>query len=422
MAVGNNVLPNTYIPVLPPGSITAILLKLPRQSLIDLFGKWPRIVNTQPPPQTSKTQRETNKLVLAECESFRLNKPNKKHVVERIIYYWPRGLNLLQLSQIDCQMIVDKPNSFSWIASVVKTSKGLDHPINLDPKSFLDLLSQDLTTFFMNHIYVCKHPNLPLIIVRIQVFDLESASLSRSSSRPHITSNRAYFVAIPLGSAYIIHSPGNLLVTDIIMQVVERNLPQENQNLLTLVTDKKQRPVKSLDSMQTLYGISRFGNSLGAWILYADNSVDISPIGPIEDHKSVKSLEDHSNLSIKEIANVRFRGSKDGQINLEKLHEDHLVFDNRKRRKKNTHQLDEFGSLAPMQYAEFLLKRNNDGRQTSITLKFTGSDVFAGLHELSVQTTDESKMIVNPKKMPSWLTGEEGRSCGTVKDGIFLHN
>lgn len=54
-----------------------------------------------------------------------------------------------------------------------------------------------------------------------------------------------------------------------------------------------------------------------------------------------------------------------------------------------------------------------------ITMKLNGLDVFAGLHEISTKTTNKTDMIIDPATIPCWLTGEEGTSCGVIKEGKF---
>lgn len=403
-----------------------ILQRLPRYTLVELMNKWPKIINTQPHLTKDLHQRQWNKLVLLEVSKFRDNKANKRKIIEKVFEFWSNGLNLLQLSQIDCQLIVDKPNSYSWILSIVKDSKGKEIPLLLDPKKFLDMLSRDLNFIFMTHIYVCKHPKLPLILIRIQVFDLQTVSSSKNSNRPHISSNRPYFLAIPIGSPYIIHSPGKDLVSEIVMQVVERNLPQVPNNLITIDTDYKQHPVKSLEAMNVLYGNSRFSNSLGAWTSYADSTIDISPLNDIDNHKLLNEDKENQH-DIKSIANLRFKGNYEGKIT-----SDFLFNESPRRKKRKTTQFedkeeeeiikDEFSSLAPVQNAEFLIQQNHGDEYSNITLKLSGADVFGGLHELSVQAEEKELMILDPSEMPSWLTGEEGRSHGTVRDGLYYKN
>lgn len=433
-----NTLPSTYIPVLEDTVLANVLTRLPRQSLVELCNKWPRMVNTQPHLNRSGlTQRQWNKVVMVESNKFKTDKkkyPKRKIIDHMVLDYWSNGLNVLQLSQIDCQLIVDKPNSHGWILSKVKERvSGKEVPIQLEPKKFLDMLSKDLNAMFMSYIYVCRHPKLPLIIIRLQVFDLQAVKTSRTSNRPHITSNRPYFVAIPINSPYIIHTVGNDLVTNILLQVVERNLPQTASNILTLETDMRQKPLRSLESMHILHGNSRFGNSLGPWTSYADCTIDASPLASLESHNTLNKPA-AADLDIKLAANLKFKGSLQGNIKSSKLFDD--IQPNKRRKKRSSLYIteeddrfdeneklesDEFASIAPIQNAEFLIQEKfNDDNYSSITLKLAGTDVFAGLHQLSVSSEQEEHMILNPYEVPSWLTGEEGKSCGTVKDGMYI--
>lgn len=400
------------MPVTNITTTLAILLRIPRNVLLELGNKWPRIINTQPPVKPNISQRQWNKQVLQQFAMLKDQKSSKRTVIAKIIELWPQGLNLLQLSQLDCQLIVDKPNTFSWILSIVKDSKGKEILLHLDPKKLLASLARDLNYVFMSHIYVCKHPKLPIIILRIQVFDLGHITGPKpKSTRPHIVSNKAFFVAIPLGSPYIIHTPRKDLVSDIVMQVVEQNLPQTPSNLLAIETDFKQKPVRSLEAMNYLHD-TRFAHSFGAWMPYADASIDISPLETLDNHGSMQPhqpLEASGSLNrLEQVANLRFKG--------------YMSSDEAPKRKRKR-ELEGFESLAPIQDAEFVIKyKFSDNTYSHITLKLRGTDVFAGLHELSTQTTVQQDMIVDVEQMPSWLTGQEGRSCGTVVDGVFLAN
>ena len=35
------------------------------------------------------------------------------------------------------------------------------------------------------------------------------------------------------------------------------------------------------------------------------------------------------------------------------------------------------------------------------------------------KTTNKTDMIIDPATIPCWLTGEEGTSCGVIKEGKF---
>ncbi|KAG2732431.1 hypothetical protein G9P44_004848 [Scheffersomyces stipitis] len=443
-----NVLPNTYVPVLSKKVLANVLVRLPKISLIEFMNVWPKIANTQPhmdKENSHHNQLQYNRHVSQDAQVLKkaVGKTPKRKVIDKIVYqYWSKGLNLLQLSQLDCQLIVDRPNSYYWITSTVKDSHDSEIPLSLDPKRFLDNLAHELSTLFLTYIYLCRHPSLPLIIVRIQLFDLQAFSTSSDSRRPHISSLKAYFLALPLNSPTIIHSTGNDLITKIVMQVVERSLPQNANNLLRIVTPERQTPIRSLESIHILHGNSRFGNSMGIWTPYADATVDMLPFNALEKHSSIAKDEadddydsdDVKLKKLKSIANLRFNGSKTGKLKSEKLYEDNRKTKTKRRKiysnddEDDFDELDEatenseFASIAPVQFSEFLLKKkihHDSPEKSSITIRLTGSDVFAGLHELSVKTADRDQMILDPSKVPGWLTGEEGGSCGTVEDGVF---
>ncbi|RLV94391.1 Central kinetochore subunit CHL4 [Spathaspora sp. JA1] len=439
----DNVLPNTYIPILSKKTLYSILARLSKPSLVEFIHLWPKLTNTQPhiPANTSFTQHEFNAKVSRDAREFKktIHKLHKKQIIDRIIYsYWYKGLNLLQLSQIDCQLMVDRPNSYVWGYSVVKDMHDQEVSVLLDPGKFLDQLALQLSKLYLSYVYVCRHPKFPMILVRIQVFDLQTNQITTgyNRARPHISSHRPYFFAIPLNSPHIIQSSGGDMIHNIVMEVMERSLPQNKNNLLKLHTPENQKPIKSLESMHILKGNSRFSNSLGSWMAYADNIVDMLPLEPTEKHKALAPIEpdNHDIDRLKRIANLRFKGSQSGKLKSEKLFDD-----NRKERKrKNTYYnvsddeenqddqennvVSEFASIVPIQYSEFLIREKVNDERTSIKFKLSGTDVFAGLHELSVKTANPEEMIVNPEEIPSWLTGEEGASIGQIIDSKFYSN
>lgn len=437
-----NVLPNTYIPLLDHKTLFNIIDRLSKNSILQFMILWTKLKNTQPKPPTKYTQHGFNNKILKEVKEFQkdFNRVPKRKLIDNIIYeYWAQGLNLLQISQIDCQLIVDKStNAPPWIFSTVKDMNDENVPISINPPHFLKLLVNNLTNLYLSYIYICKHPRLPIILIRIQIFDLNGMDITQ---KPHIVSYKPYFFGILVNSPHVIHSINNdSMVHSIVMQAFERSLPQSNQNLLKLITPENQFPVKSIESMNILKGNSRFGNSLGIWTPYADGTVDMLPLGAIENHQAFKrqekeesplghdddnGVEDIKMRRLKKIANLRFKG-------LLKVYK--VPLDN-ERKSEDDQDLNgnsdiEFDSIAPIQYTEFTIKEKpktsrlerglgDDGR-TSIRFKITGSDIFGGLHELSVTTIEPDKMILNPEEVPHWLTGEEGTSYGDIKDGNFI--
>ena len=449
-----NILPNTYVPYLGHKVLYNILDRLSKNSILQFIILWTKLKNTQPKPPSKYTQHGFNKKITKEVSEFRksINRTPKRKLIDKIIFeYWTQGLNLLQISQIDCQLIVDKSNSAqSWIYSTVKDMHDKIVPISINPREFLNNLVKNLSSLYLSYIYICKHPKLPIILIRIQVFDLNGMDITE---KPHIISHKAYFFGIFVNSPHVVHSINNdAMVHGIVMEAFERSLPQSKNNLLKLITPEDQFPVKSIQSMHILKGCNRSGNSLGIWTPYADGTVDMLPLGAIEDHQVFKSeaeideetneTEDVDNLKLqrlKKIANLRFKGSLTGNKQSSSEEPNHHQQQQQPEQDSNLDQTEregqtndtEFDSIAPIQYAEFILKEKtiatrteksigDDGR-TNIKFKITGSDVFGGLHELSVKSTEPEEIILNPEEVPNWLTGEEGASIGEIRNGNFYN-
>ncbi|CAI5757524.1 unnamed protein product [Candida verbasci] len=447
--IHKNVLPNTYIPYKHTDALSRLLMSVSKESLFNKCKLWLKLKNTQPPtPKDSLyTQQTINKKILKDIESCESDPAySKRNLITKILTeWWFNGLNLLQLAQIDCQSIIDRPHLFSWIYSVIKDVDKNLVSISLNPKEFLDNLISKLSKVYFNYIYICKHPNLPIILIRIQIFDLNLA-LIRKTLKVNTVSTKPYIFAIPLNSPNIIHSLGNDLVHDIVRESIERSLPQNLNNLLRMETPEGQTPIASLESIFLLKGgNSRFSNSLGIWTPYADGTVDMLPLAAVEKHilmkktteekintkyMSKKKIKELKLKRLKKIANLRFKGTLNGKFQSEKLYED-IVEPEKKKRKsikaeeeEDESYLDDFKSIAPVQYSEFDLQDKVNimsDHVTSIKFKLSGTDVFAGLHELSVLTEDESLMILNPEEIPDWLTGEENSTSGIVRNGRFIN-
>lgn len=427
-----NVLPNTYQPVIPKKAIGAALSRLQKQSIVALILLWPRLKHTQPhidKENSPVSHSDFCKQARQEALAIRENpgKWTKAKLIDIILHqYWGQGLNLLQLAQIDCQLIVDNPNSFFWLLSTVKDADGVQTPMVLHPPDFLNRLAHALTKIFMSHIYVCTHPRYPLILIRIQVFDLSPQSLkllvTSAKKNPHIISHRPYFLAIPMNSPHLIHSPSTDLVSEIVLNVVEHSLSKSPRKQLRVETPESQKPIRSLDSIFILKGCSRFANSMGSWAPYADGDADLSPLATPESHVShtekTKFLGVHKETDprerLREISNIRFKGKPDGVISSEKLFDDQQLSKRRKLVPEKPHS--PYASIAPIKHAHYVLKENIGDEESSISMRLVGNDVFAGLHELAANI---DSLVVDPEMIPGWLTGEEGASCGIVKNGHF---
>ncbi|CDK26687.1 unnamed protein product [Kuraishia capsulata CBS 1993] len=438
------VLSNSYIVPLSSKVIANMLGRLEAGALYELAQLWTKWHVTYPHltkelKQNRVTQQEFAKEVWSEIEIMKTKKYAKRKLIDRIIAeYWTKGLNALQLAQIEIQGIVDRPSGYSWVSSVAKvisdgrpaTEDSDDFIFSLSSQEFLENLIKSLSSLFLTHIYVSRHPKYPLIMIRIQVFEFTHLSLRRGNGRggrPEIYSRKPYFLAIPMSSPHVIHSEGDDLVSNIVIQAVEMTL-SSTQRQIKLVKSAEP-PVRSLDTMHIFKGVSRFSNSLGSWAPYADGTVDLSPLADPVNHLSLNpsrlaSSEDKENDDAyrvrKETAAVRFRGTL-GKFESERMYEHvtpikrkPIVLEGEDEDMDEAGRKTEYSSIAPVQFAEFSV-RKREGTEKSATFKMflMGNDIFAGMHELAVQG------VVDIDRIPGWLTGAEGNTPGVIEDGAF---
>ncbi|QPG74807.1 hypothetical protein FOA43_002143 [Brettanomyces nanus] len=465
----SGILSNTYIPPLSPNTIAKELSRLSTESLFNLVELWFTLPVTQPTPNKQKRRHGVTQQQLVEkfkvvVKSLRAAKSSKKRkLIDRILVdFYPEGLNALQLAQLDIQLMVDKPNLYTWVSSTAKIISNIgpideikdaldDFIFSLDSQSFLDHLIKNLANLYLTHIYISRHPQLPLIIIRIQMYEYvhlkraKRGSISGSLSNgqnPDIISRKPYYLVIPTSSPNLIHSVSNVddLTSKLILQSVETTLSSSLRRVKLI--KNKEPPLKTLEAMHILKGISRFGHALGSWAPYADGTVDIGPLGDPTQHIVLRPAKNGAyerpqsqDEERKMIAALKFKGSL-----FPKLKSDRLYEDNRKKRQRlatglvstdgeddiDEEQPNEYQSIVPVQSGDFIVQNklkepyNEDktirdvSDAPSIRLRLFGSDIFAGLHQLAVEG------IVDPKTIPSWLTGEEGLHRGIIKDGEFI--
>jgi len=428
-----NTLPDTYIPHRSTHDLSTLLERLHINSLYQLCIHWTQSTTTQPfvPQDSIYTQQGLCNKLLKEIKSFRKNAQGKKGgVIRKIIYeYWTNGLNLLQLAQLDCQLIVDASEHFNWNYSTISDLEDKLCCPDIDPQHVTQNVAARLSKLYFTHVYILKHPQLPLHITRVQVFDLNQQEGLLDGEGPQVTSHKPFFFCLlSESSPYLLHSvKGNDILFNLIMQTIEECIHTHNHIPVKLDTPLDQKSIQSLETIYTLKGDSRLGRSLGIWTPYADGVVDLTPFGALDKHhmlqeKSHAKDADHTGDISQIVASLRFKG---------------VVTDNHTSRKRqfeaiedntllNTSELNpgsQFASRTPLQVAEFVIQEPiNPGQSNSrsnIKLKFSGSDVFGGLHELSTAITNPNEMVINPTEIPSWLTGEDGATFGHVRNGEF---
>lgn len=454
---------DTFVPKLKEDVVYRKLSKLTMEQLCEVIVKWFRKFG-------SSSRGENIKLVQVETtvRMFQEQKVNKKTIIARIMYvYWPEGLNMYQLAELDCVAMMQRPKEQKW------KFKYMINPLNdknsgfvLNPKKFMRLLNNEVSKLHSTHMFLCKHTTLPVIILRIQSFDTNNLFLSsvnksgiiinhqtldkklENSQRDDLISRKAYYLVFAINCPFIIHSPQEDPYTNFILDCVTRVLSLREPVVLK---DRSKTAITSLEQILIIDGPSRFSQSMGLWNRYAEGNLELSPLGEVEKHESFKGRKiiirkydeisnevDSDDREIKKIRNeknmIRFKGSKDGIIDqkvieikktLEKIHN----LDDRISRVT----LSKYTSLVPTQKVEFKIisdewKKSNINDELdveleeqpsrpisspSINIKLRGNDVFGGMHQLCDQN------LINIEKLPGFLAGENGNNSGIVINGIF---
>jgi hypothetical protein len=151
--------------------------------------------------------------------------------------------------------------------------------------------------------------------------------------------------------------------------------------------------------MMALCGASREKAALGAWRIYAKGWVDGSPLAPEKITEEDVTPEDEKSQR-EALARARF-GLKSRTRNVLAVQEQ---------------QMEEIISPA-LERVEFKIVHEypeDDTFAPSITMRLEGNNVFHGIYQGIIDGW------VDGKRIPNWLTGEEGRSEGKVENGRIV--
>lgn len=563
-ANNSGILSNSYIPPLRAQHIDRELQKLPPDTLCSLTYLWLSIDATQPIPDKYQREKGYTKTSLSqkylkrldEIKQYKSKAQIKRTLINLILVeFYPTGLKALQLAQIDVQLLVDKPNSNSWVSSTAKIintasdeiiditnkdelNKLSNYTFSLDSQMFLNNFISNLANLFLTHVYISRHPYYPLILIRVQMYEHSHKNSSALTSRlisditnkpliaksklefendfksilnnkyessstrnkrrkkeislqrqiniqnqPQLLPHKPFYILLPVSSPHIIHSPLNPdnVSTKLIMQTLENTLSNSyyykqnktndhsdkisnQRNKILTVNHKHQKikifpdndivvPVKNLNSLFVLKGISRFGSSMGAWAPYAEGVVDTEIFGNELNHialnpENLIDLTDEitegtdNNYEMKKrkiVAALKFKGVVKKYSSKNKFYETDELNNNKinvisldsdvenddeisEANFENERLKDPFASIIPIHRCVFNVvsnvsngKNKKKAKPTEIgfEMELLGTDIYGGLHELAV------KGSVDPYKIPDWLTGETGSFNCSIKNGLL---
>ncbi|CCE65491.1 hypothetical protein TPHA_0L01360 [Tetrapisispora phaffii CBS 4417] len=414
-------LKDTYIPNVDRDVLLKKLLKLPLDALCELTLLW---LN-----KFSYSGNRSVKEISRTLDLLQQTKARRRVLAKQILFeYWPNGLNLFQIAQVDCYILINKENNNKWVSSTAWKSNKEKFTLNIDPEELILDVQKELSKFYFSSLYIFRYPSLPLVVCRIQLYDLNNSFLKSISDKTRnknsdmsttsididksvnkdLISRQPFYVAIPDNSSTLIHSADRDTYAQMIMQSIQKAVSKREHIIFKSDNDP---PVKSLHSINILKGISRDSNSLGPWSVYSKGSFDISPLNNITKHISVKGKRTYTETDAsddEEFGDIkrirlennfqRFKGHFSDQLD---NYQDKTTY---------------YKSLVPIEKISFTLKNTLPGTDddVSINFKLQGNDIFGGLHELA------DKKLVNSAKVPGWLTGENGISSGTIVNGDFI--
>ncbi|KAE8350112.1 centromere protein Chl4/mis15/CENP-N [Aspergillus coremiiformis] len=453
---------NLRIPSTTP-SLVKSFGKLTRQALLDLVFYWLDDRNVQSfAPYLEQDEAEgtddeelspypteqTIDDVRNAYQELQVRKGGKREVIDRILEGdWRHGITLRQLAMVDIRYMNDHPSSLRWTAlELTRIFADSAQPPEIDASAyiprvhastFLSNIQKQISPLVKAHYYLARSSALPLTFLRIFVINSPYQN-PRQPPETLTDSSRVIYVAFPDSCPFVytsIASTGSkpssthAVATDtrslqrIVRDAVPKalSLPQERYTLkATSLT------AKSLQALLALRGPGRSNRAHGAFSIFADAVIEGSPLDPRppntvspEEYMNRTEPEKDSN---KDTEDHKEPGtSATGKKSRPSEQDTHIP----KKRKLAIHS--RFGtsgylSSAPLDRLDVrLLDRpgtegddeddDADHAPPSLSLTFAGSDVISGIRKLA------ELGVVDPERMPSWMTGEEAVSMAVVHRG-----
>ena len=440
---------NLRIPSSTP-SLIKTLGKLSRQALLDLAFFWldDRNVESFPPflqqdeaegpdnealPYPAGETIEEIQQVYSDLQD---RKGGKREVLDRILEGdWRNGITLRQLAMADLRYMDDHPASLRWTAlelSRVGKQSPQQSPDwsgsvpRIQVATFVQALQREISPLVKAHYHLGRSATLPLTLLRIFVVDSPYQSPAQSAEI-FTDSSRIIYVAFPDSCPFIytsITASGSKtapstssvatdtrtlqrLVRDAIPKALSRPQARFSLNATSLAA-------KNLPTLLTLRGPGRSTVSNGAFSIFADAALEGSPLDPRpsntvapEDHIGIDPAETDSGRDSTKRKSNSLEGGALSPLS--------------KQRRMAVHS--RFGTessiaQAPLDRLDIRLldRPGSDDEDTvpAVSLTFSGSNVISGLRKLA------ELGVVDPERMPSWMTGEESVSVATVRGGQRL--
>ncbi|KAF9885334.1 hypothetical protein FE257_013051 [Aspergillus nanangensis] len=444
-------------------SLVKALGKLPRQALLDIVFYWLEDRNVASfPPYLQRDERDkddddelgpypaerTIDDVRNAYQELQMRKGAKREVIDRILEGdWRHGITMRQLAMIDFRHLDDHPSSLRWTALELSHIGATGAATSEDStdfnataciprvhaSTFLHKLQQQISPLVKSHYYLARSRSLPVTFLRVFVTN-SPYQYPRQTSDSLVDSSRVIYVAFPDSCPFIYTSvstsmalkpSSDTVATDprtlqrIVRDAIPKALSLPHQRYTLKATSLT---AKSLGTLLKLRGPGRSNQANGAFSIFADAVLEGSPLDPRpsdtvtpEEYLHQPSELDKENVDIT-------NGPTPDELPKKSRGPDPDTRITKKRKLAIQSRFGTAGSLlssAPLDRLDVRLLDSPDQleetgaepAQPVLSLTFAGSDVISGIRKLA------ELGLVDPERMPSWMTGEEAVSVAVVRGG-----
>lgn len=399
-------------------------------------------------------------------EELQARKGGKREVVDRILEGdWRHGITLAQLAMADIRYLEDHPAAQKWTAfrlvpadnnkkqqnNTTESATDLSACLpRLHAATFLSNLQREISPLVKAHYHLAKSNSFPLTFLRIFVTD-SPYQYPRHNSAVYLDSSRIIYIAFPDSSPFIYTSATSITggttpsvaavgtdsraLRSIVRNAIARALSKQHERYELEATSLT---AKSLATLIALRGPGRTNNANGAFSIFADAVIEGTPIDPRR--PGTVSPDEYSASGPKENTPEKEENEEKEEEPKRKPLQARDSNDSPATKKRKLVVSSRFGSsgttacpAALDRLDARLLDRlddndddepedsdnNNDldvegyleSGEYAMGLSLTGNNVIAGLRKLA------ELGMVDPARMPSWMTGEEGVSSLVARRG-----
>lgn len=409
-------------------------------------------------------------------EEMQQQKGGKRDVVDRIIEGdWREGLSLYQLAMADMQYLYDHPVSQKWTAlKVVRInaptgleSNNAEFPSipRFHPPTFLRNIQREMLPDVKAHYNLDRPKGMPLLLLRIYVLESPyntalALNAPANSNNNALDASKTIYIAFPDNAPHIYISlaaapgtAGGAADTQSLRKLVLAGIPKAfSKPRARYGLESTNLSARNLAALLDRRGSENTNAAGGGWSIYAEESKNLTPlntqlpsqIAVTEELDDLKTTNENPKTMKRKIQDPiqtkkRRKLVARGRFGKSAMHNDGKGIE-----RMDVRLDDSFPSLSsndddnistnlpesPLlagpkpskkkgrrSTISLELEREDDlendvsGWRPEIRLTFHGTHVFAGVRAL----VEEG--IVDGKRMPGWMTGEEGVSVGVVKDG-----